>query len=269
MKFDLFISDYDGTLGNAPANDIDAQTLSAIKEYQNKGGKFVVCSGREYRSIKKILTTQGLDGLCICLQGALAVDLATEKVLYNGGLETEYALEALDLMPKELMPMAYYQDLFYVDENQKNFHVYDLYAKRVELPYGVADLKKLIVKKGAPNKLGWLGEPELIIKMQKEMNERFMGKHLSFNSGASVLLEAINPLFDKGNAVRFLSKHFSIPMERIIAVGDSTNDIPLVNGEWHGVAVGDGKNELKAVAKEIAPPFDGKPVKYLLEKYCI
>ena len=269
MKFDLFISDYDGTLGNAPANDIDAETLASIKEYQKRGGKFVVCSGREYRSIKKILTAQGLDGLCVCLQGALAVDLSTDKVLYNHGLEMQYALEALRIMPKELQPMAYYKELFYVDKNQKDFSLYEFYASRVELEYGKADLEELILKKGSPNKLGWLGDPELILKMQKEMNEKFGGKHLSFNSGASMLLEAINPVFDKGNAVRFLADYLSIPMDKIIAVGDSTNDIPLVNGEWHGVAVGDGKEELKAVAKEIAPPFDQKPIKYLLEKYCI
>ena len=269
MKFDLFISDYDGTLGNAPANDIDPETLSAIKEYQKRGGKFVVCSGREYRSIKKILKAQGLDGICVCLQGALAVDLATENVLFNGSIDTEYALKVLDMMPKELKPMAYYKELFYVDKNQKDFTEYNFYAKRVDLEYGKEDIKELILKKGNPSKLGWLGDFDLVINMQKEMNQKFGGKNLSFNSGAPGLLEAINPTFDKGSAVGFLSQYFSVPMDRIITVGDSTNDIPLIKGEWHGVAVGDGKEELKAVAKEIAPPFDGKPVKYLLEKYCL
>ena len=55
MKYKLFISDYDGTLGEAPANDIDSETLNAINEYIEKGGIFVVCSGRETSSIMRIL----------------------------------------------------------------------------------------------------------------------------------------------------------------------------------------------------------------------
>ena len=52
-------------------------------------------------------------------------------------------------------------------------------------------------------------------------------------------------------------------------MGDSTNDIPLLDGEWHGVAVGDGMKDLKDFAKEITVNFDEQPVKFLLEKYCL
>ena len=40
MKYKLFISDYDGTLGESSRNDIDAETLSAINKYVEKGGVF-------------------------------------------------------------------------------------------------------------------------------------------------------------------------------------------------------------------------------------
>jgi hydroxymethylpyrimidine pyrophosphatase-like HAD family hydrolase len=66
-----------------------------------------------------------------------------------------------------------------------------------------------------------------------------------------------------------LSKYYNIPLEEILTVGDSTNDIDLVKGPWYGVAVGDGKEALKAVAKEVTVPFEQKPVKVLLEKYCL
>ena len=47
MKYKMIISDYDGTLGVAPNNDIDKQTLDAINKFIAKGGIFSVCSGRE------------------------------------------------------------------------------------------------------------------------------------------------------------------------------------------------------------------------------
>ena len=58
-------------------------------------------------------------------------------------------------------------------------------------------------------------------------------------------------------------------MQEVIAVGDSTNDVSLISGEWHGVAVGNAKETLKKVAKEVTVPFSEQPIKYLLEKYCL
>ena len=59
MKYKLFISDYDGTLGVAPQNEIDAETLEAINKYVDRGGVFIVCSGRETSSITRILKKYG------------------------------------------------------------------------------------------------------------------------------------------------------------------------------------------------------------------
>ena len=101
------------------------------------------------------------------------------------------------------------------------------------------------------------------------MNEVYKGKGVKFNSGAKNLLEAINEKCSKGAAVRFLANYYGISLEQVIAVGDSTNDIDLISGSWHGVAVGDGREELKAVADEVTVPFKDKPVAYLLKKYCI
>jgi Cof subfamily protein (haloacid dehalogenase superfamily) len=270
MKYPLFITDYDGTLGCAPNNDINPQTLQAINEFVDKGGKFVVCSGREYRSIKKILLNSNLKGLVVCFQGALIADLESGEVLFEGGIAEDFAISLLEKVSTYgLYPIVYYKNSFYADGENKDSPYYKYYADIVKMEYLSADLKTLIKEKGKPCKLGWLGPDEVVVKAQREMNELFGGKEIVFNSGASGLLEAVNPQCDKGKAVRFLAKYYSIPLDKVLAVGDSTNDIPLINGEWHGVAVGDGKEQLKQVAKEITVPFSEQPVKLLLEKYCL
>ena len=52
MKYDLFVSDYDGTFG--VGENIDEKSVSAVKEFIARGGKFAICSGRPYSSIKDI-----------------------------------------------------------------------------------------------------------------------------------------------------------------------------------------------------------------------
>ena len=268
MKYKLFISDYDGTLGVAPKNNIDHETLDAINKFIAKGGVFVVCSGRETTSITRILKEQNLKGVVVSFQGAKISEIESGKVILDAGLTMEKALEVLDACEKYcLTPVHYGEEDFCYPE----FNPYvDYYTKAVRLKGRIADVKEEIKRAGKNVlKIGWLGPDDVVNCAANELNQIFKGNGVLFNSGAPCLLEAINPEYGKGNAVRFLSKYYGVPFEKIITVGDSTNDIGLVRGEWHGVAVGDAKEELKAVAKEIAVPFAQKPVKYLLEKYCL
>ena len=268
MKYDLFISDYDGTLGVAPKNTIDDETRDAINKFVAKGGVFVVCSGRETSSITRILRENGLKGLVASFQGARISDIESGKYLFNGGLDTQTAVSLLDdLKPFGLTALAYTEDGFFYDE----FTPYiDGYEKAVRLKGEVCDVKQKILKENyKASKLCWLGDDKTVNEVAKIMNEKYQGKGVNFNSGARFLLEAINANCGKGQAVKFIADYYNIPLEKVITVGDSTNDIELVKGEWHGVCVGDGREELKAVAKEITLPFEQKPVKYLLEKYCL
>ena len=60
MKYEMMISDFDGTLGRL--SEINAETVEAIKEFEQKGGKFVICTGRMYCSIERICLKYGFTG---------------------------------------------------------------------------------------------------------------------------------------------------------------------------------------------------------------
>lgn len=266
MKYKLFISDYDGTL--ALGNSIDEQTCAAVEKFIAKGGVFVVCSGRETSSIMRILRQHKFKGLVASFQGARINDVETGESILDGGLSKETALEALNAVKDSgLTPISYGESEVFAQEDNPFVKSY-VNAVRLDVVY--TDIKERI-KKQKENvfKICWLGDNDVVIDVEKRLNAKYNGKGIKFNSGAKCLLEAINPDCGKGQAVRFLSKYYDIPFEEIIAVGDSTNDIDLISGPWHGVAVGSGRDELKAVADEITVPIEQKPVKYLLEKYCL
>lgn len=268
MKYKLFISDYDGTLGKAPENDIDFETRKAISEFTRKGGIFTVCSGRETGSINKILKPQGLEGLVVSLQGAHISDIQTGQTIYYGGLDKKTATSVLDAVQDSgLVPLIYHNgDLYY----QKDTEYTDVYIKNVMIDGIVTNVREQVEKiDGIISKICWLGDDKIVNQTAEKLNAIYKGKKVKFNSGAPCLLEAINPECGKGFAVKFIADYYNIPLDQVIAVGDSTNDVELISGPWHGVAVGDGREELKAVADEITVPFDQKPVKVLLEKYCL
>ena len=121
MKFDLFISDYDGTLGEAPINNIDGQTLQAINKFIDKGGKFVVCSGRETTSITKILKEHGLKGDVVSFQGARISDIESGQTILDGGLSVEKTIEVLSAVEKykELTALCYGENDFFYDSKNR------------------------------------------------------------------------------------------------------------------------------------------------------
>lgn len=268
MKYRLFISDYDGTLGSSATNDIDSETLAAINAFTDKGGIFVVCSGRETSSISTILREQNLKGLVVSFQGARISDIESGKRLFDGGLDVKFALNIIrEMRPWGFEPVMFVEDDVYFEQMSEHAKGY---LNAIRLKGKIAKAEDLLGNlSGKVCKICWLGDDAEINRAAVEMNQKYKGKGVYFNSGAKFLLEAINPDCSKGVAVKYLAEKYGVPLKEVLAVGDSTNDIELVRGEWHGVAVGDGREELKAVAKEITVPFKEKPVKYLLEKYCL
>ena len=214
------------------------------------------------------MKAQNLKGLVASFQGARITDIQSGKSIFEGGLSLERALEALDAVDSdELTAIAYGDSEIYVQrENMRT----KFYKEAVGLKCFVTDVREYLKsRKNGLYKICWVGEDSLINSVCNKLNARYNGVGLKFNSGARGLLEAINPECGKGAAVRFLANYYGVKLDEVITVGDSTNDVDLVRGEWLGVAVGDGKDELKAVAKEITVPFKDKPVKVLLEKYCL
>lgn len=266
MKYDLFISDYDGTLGLG--NVVDEETCQAIKKFTEKGGIFVVCSGRETTSIVKILKQYNMQGLVVSFQGARISEIESGKVIYKGGLDAKMAVDVIDRVgDRGLTVIAYGENNVYA---QKLTPYVEGYAKAVNLDVVFTDIKEEILRqKDNISKVCWLGDNDIVNQTADELNGVYKGVGVKLNSGAKNLLEAINPDCGKGVAVKFIADYYGVPLEKVIAVGDSTNDIDMLLGPWHGVAVGDGRLELKSVADEITVPFKDKPIKTLLEKYCL
>ena len=267
MKYDLFITDYDGTLGDP--NGIDAETVAAVKEYVSKGGKFVVCSGRTFPSIRSMCDMYEISDVIVSFQGARINERVSGKTLFKSGLKKSLVIEALKATAEtDATPFIITENVIYYSQpssfTRANANSTIIKLERVNdlLEFvKTADVDCLKVNAKCEGKT-------TITEFVERFSDRFKGKMI-VNSGGPNLAEFINPECSKGSAVRFLAEYYSVPFEKIITVGDSTNDIELVSGKWHGVAVGSAHEQLKKYAKEITVEYKNHPVKFLLEKYCL
>ena len=265
-KYKLFITDYDGTLGCRSV--IGPETLSAINEFIAQGGKFVVCTGRMFDSIKDILLGYGLKCLVVSYQGAMIDDLSSGRRIFSGGMDYALAAEVTAMLKKENVDVAV--DIGETRVYEKRSEFIDTYEKLTGT-HGrqVEDMVREIADEKLPvAKITVLAAPERIKELTEKYAALLNGK-LLVNSGAEALAEFVSPECDKGAAVRRVAEYYGIPLSDVMTAGDSTNDVKLLSGEWFGVATGDAAEELKKVADEITVPYKDKPVKYLLEKYCL
>ncbi|MBO4252198.1 MAG: HAD family phosphatase [Clostridia bacterium] len=266
MKYKMFVSDYDGTLGDPTG--IKAETVSAVKEYERRGGKFVICTGRMLTGIARVCDPYDIADVYVSYQGARINERKSGKTLFKGTFDNAFAAEILRAIKgcKVISTLITDGVLYYSEESR---HVDGYKNSQLIEVKKVPDIIKFVEDKGTEVlKLNVYCDGEDVFGFMKEFGKKYEGRAI-VNSGGSNLVEFVNPACSKGAAVRFLAKYYGIGYDEIIAVGDSTNDIELVRGEWHGVAVGDGMEELKKHADEITVPYKEQPIKHLLEKYCL
>ena len=84
---------------------------------------------------------------------------------------------------------------------------------------------------------------------------------------ADYLVEVINEKYSKGTAVEFLANRFSIPLEKVICVGDQENDIPMIQKAGLGIAVKNADEELKKCALVLEYTNEESAIAKIIEKY--
>lgn len=265
MKYKLLVTDYDGTLGQL--NDISDKNLSAVKKFQDMGGKFVICTGRSFNSILPILQKYDIKGDIITFQGAVIVNIESRKLIYDGEVDKNLIIDINEKLKSANVATGVYLNDHIVYESVNDKMNY--YLQHVGFgAQQVKSLKTALLETPLKvRKLIALGDGVDIEKLRDKYAKEYKGK-LIVNTSSAELLEVISPNNSKGEGVKRIAEYYNIPLKEVITVGDSNNDVELVKGEWHGVAVGDSVEELKKSAKEVTVDFKCDAISYLLEKYC-
>ena len=92
-------------------------------------------------------------------------------------------------------------------------------------------------------------------------------KRFNIVRSAPFFLEFLNPKADKWYAIEALAKHLGIKNDEIMTFGDANNDYSMVKNAGLGIAMGNGIDELKKVAKFVTVPNYENGVAYALNKF--
>lgn len=268
INYKLIVTDFDGTLIDDNQR-ILPEVKSAIVEYVTAGGIFAVCTGRMLSSILPQVRALGLKGLVIAYQGTVIADIETGRIIKSGGMNCTEVAEICNSIEN----LGYGLNVYCDEKIYTNYPMDNLYLKRYEEIIGVKavhideKMSDYVIKNNmfCQKVLSIVPEcerDELYSKLQNKFNEKF-----DVTCSAKVLVE-ISPIGDnKGEAVKYLAKHYNIPIEKTVAVGDNLNDLSMIIVAGMGCAVGNAEKQLKEAANFVSVTNNEGAVAQIIKKF--
>lgn len=267
IHYPLIVSDFDGTLVNRDGT-ITRENKEAIARYVQDGGAFAISTGRMPSGILPRAKELGLKGLAACCQGSIIVDIETEKLLLDGRIPNEVTVKICEKMEALGLHIHVYDlGAYYSNMDDEALKLYEN-AVRVKAQV-VSDkpISQFVKETGLCSyKVLAMVDPKEGDKILNEMErEGFAGCEVT--RSASYLVEVINAKYSKGTAVEFLAKHYNVPIEKTVAVGDQRNDLPMLEAAGLGIAVKNAAAELKDKALAFGYTNEESAIAKIIEKF--
>ena len=249
----LLALDLDGTLA-VDNHQVTAKTRDALHEISDEGVEVTIATGRRYRSARYVMENLGLDTFCICNGGSLVKD-PQQATLQSTTFATDEYQVIVECARRSGVALSAQRDAHllggsdfvidnavtwndrnhsYFDENKNNAISGDLLAHPDEyLVFGAYDSFDKLQKMTS-----------LIAQQAPEMNTVMV----ALTNSPFYYCEVTLNIVDKWHGLSHLLEHLNLDANNVCAVGDELNDMAMVQAAGHGVAMGNGHGDLKAIA---------------------
>jgi Cof subfamily protein (haloacid dehalogenase superfamily) len=234
---DLIALDLDGTL-LAPDETISTRNRKAIREALAAGIRVVLVTGRGVDTPIAISKDLGLNLPVICCHGALTKDFGANRTLEHVPVPLQHAKDMIAFAESEGLALA-----VYVEETFYRLAGSPLYMDDMRGPgwREATSFREILTE--APTFLRFLGADSV-----NRMNARFGDLPLSFRTETwhdFIECAVLNRNASKKNALATLCASFGIHADRVLAIGDSRNDVPMLRWAKIGVAMGNALAEVR------------------------
>ena len=258
---DLIALDLDGTL-LAPDESISPRNRAAIKSALRNGIRVVLVTGRGVDTPIRVSKDLGLNLPVICCHGALTKDFGANKTLEHTPVPLQYAKPLLEFAEREELPVAMYMDEAFYRREGSEIVMDDMRGP------GWHEVPSLVEVLGeAPTFIRFLGEHAV-----KRLRDEFGDLPLAFRYETwnnFVECAVLNRDASKRNALAQLCADFGVTSDLVLAIGDSRNDVPMLQWAGIGVAMANALPEVRNAVHYVTESNDRDGVAIAIEKFAL
>ena len=268
MRIRLIASDIDDTL-IPKGGKISPATRRALMDCEAAGVPVVLSSGRTFYGVRAVSREIGLNGPIISANGGRADRSPDESPIYEDRIARDLSLAVYGrLRAAGCFMTSYVGTKIYVMDETNGFG--SLCCRRSEAkkpdPNVIANDEARFFAEGTVNPYKYEAYSDDAALLNALRGE-FLAMGLSVSSAFSYNLEILAPGGGKGRALKAVANALGIARGEIMAFGDGTNDLTMLEYAGMGVAVGNAADELKRVADRIAPDCAADGVAKILREY--
>lgn len=267
MNIKLIATDLDGTLLN-DHKQISKENLKSIQKATDSGIQFIIATGRPlcrpvieyYKELHLYSKNQYMIGF----NGAIIYDIFLGEKIYECGIRGKDVKELKQLAANfsNIYTHIYIDNTVYYEilnpytsiEEEVN------YVEMVKINYETLDDNAKVVK------FMMVGEQEVLDQVEKTLSSQIKEKFTILRS-MPYFLEFVNKEVNKYHGIQKLANYLNINENHIMTFGDNGNDYHMIKYASLGIAMDNGKEEVKKVAKFVTKNNNESGVSFGIEKF--
>lgn len=266
--------DLDGTLLNS-RKQLSSRNLYALEAAAEDGWEIVPATGRFYKGMPDFIRELPFVNYAITINGAEVVDLRRKRLVYEAEMPVKQAVKIMEWLDDyPVIYDCYMESHGWISQSHKDqvdTIVRDPHVRQMihELRNPVPDLKEFLLKEGkGVQKIQFFSADDMArIRMLDLMPRIFADVAVTTALDQNVEINQIHA--NKGEALMALAAYLGVDMKDTIAIGDGTNDLPMIHAAGVGIGMANGSQRVKEECDWATQTNDKDGVAMAIERYCL
>ena len=256
----LIATDLDGTLLRSDKT-VSARTRAALAAARAAGVTIVLVSARGPNGVAKVADVAGCDGLAICSNGALVLDLASREVVRHRPLAAEVAAQMIRALRARLPGVCFATEIEAVFALEPAFEG----AWDWEPPAGTRYADALELVASPVTKLIARDTARSVAELAAAARE-VAGENAAVSVAGEWVVEISAAGVNKAAALQELAADLGVDPEEVVAFGDYPNDLPMLAWAGRSIAPANGHPDVLTEVDEITESNDDDGVALAIER---
>lgn len=247
----LVVCDLDGTLVDSD-KALRPATIAAVKRLRAAGISFAVISARPRSGVMPIVEALGLEGEQAAFNGG-TIFRGDGTVVSRHVVDETVVRGMFELAgDKPVEPWVFADDRWHAQSGT------GLHANRERKS---SNQEPIVTKDFAPlygdvDKLTLVSDDEPLLKSLHEAAVEKFGDRATIVQSQIYYLDVTPLAGNKGDGIRALAKSRGVPLDRVVAMGDQANDLPMLEQAGFGIAMGNAPDAVKERADAVTSSND-------------